>query len=301
MSDGTKTTATSPHATMPFAPLLLFILLLLTSGCSHAAGKGKVGNNKDKNNLAGHLKEFRESVNPDSMTPEELEQWTVDYIYITQNADSVTRKEAWRFLAAEIYGNRPDRTVTDYLGDPESPIHDPEMLEEYLLAVLENPADETSRLRAEYILKDIRKNRPGSRIADLGVITPQGKSTTLHRMITEAFDSPAAKDSVATILFYDPECDTCTETIATIASEKESRRIIAINVSSTADKNASSTNKNILHADKTISIKDKEQSIPASWIKGRVKNEEEGEENFHFPRLPAIYEVAPDLTIFRKE
>lgn len=193
----------------------------------------------------------------DSVT---LEQSVVDYLYLVGHADSATRIYAWDILRSNL-NNHPDKTVTDYLGEPDSPLYSPPMLEEYLECLIRSlPPDNLSHMRAEYLLANIRKNKPGGIISDIRLKTGRRDcNTTLHELIAEC-------DKDCIVLFYDPGCMACDELIDRLSMMRSYQyRIIA------------------------ISITDKAKIFNDDWISARVLNEDELDENFYLPSLPRMY------------
>lgn len=273
---------------------LLIALLAALCSCS-----GRTQSIEDKGNpdpLRDRIATYWDSTGINAMDDGMREQSIVDYLYIVQHADSATRREAWHALNMQL-GYGLDRTVTDYLGDPGSPLYAPAMLDEYLVSLLsETGTDDTTRARAEYLLENIRKNRPGDVIADLPVVCADGTVTSLHSLIagttvsgTGNTGGTVSGDVNTTgagrprpthgylIIFYDPECDSCDETIDALSARTHAHHTII-----------------------AISVTDAVKPLPSDWISTRAADPDALDEAFYHPSLPAIYTVTPSATIITK-
>ncbi len=273
---------------------LLIALLAALCSCS-----GRTQSIEDKGNpdpLRDRIATYWDSTGINAMDENMREQSIVDYLYIVQHADSTTRREAWHALNIQL-GNSLDRTVSDYLGDPGSPLYAPAMLDEYLVSLLsETGTDDTTRARAEYLLENIRKNRPGDVIADLPVVCADGTVTSLHNLIagtavsgTGNTGGTVSGDDNTTgasrpcpthgylIIFYDPECDSCDETIDALSAHTPANHTII-----------------------AISVTDAVKPLPSDWISTRAADPDALDEAFYHPSLPAIYTVTPTATIIER-
>lgn len=269
------------------------LIALLPALCSCSGRTQSIEDNGNADPLRDRIATYWDSTGINAMDENMREQSIVDYLYIVQHADSVTRREAWHALNIQL-GNSLDRTVSDYLSDPASPLYAPAMLDEYLVSLLsETGTDDTTRARAEYLLENIRKNRPGDVIADLPVVCADGTVTSLHSLIagttvsgTGNTGGTVSGDVNTTgagrprpthgylIIFYDPECESCDETIdALSAGTAGGHTIIA------------------------ISVTDAVKSLPPDWISTRVLDPDTFDDAFYLPSLPAIYTVTPSATI----
>lgn len=237
---------------------LLIALSLLCSCTGHTESR------KDADTLNERILNYWNGVDIATMDGDAREQMIVDCLYIMQHTDSATRKAAWDNLNAQL-GYQLDRTVADYLGQPDSPLYSVEMFEEYLESLISVlPPDDMSHARAAYLLENIRKNRPGQQIADLGLTTERSTATSLHEIIKESV-------SDCLILFYDPDCDSCDETISQLSHNATASpyKIIAISVTDTLN------------------------PLPAKWISTRITDPDQLDNNFYLPTLPALYTVSP--------
>lgn len=273
------------------------LIALLPALCSCSGRTQSIEDNGNADPLRDRITTYWNSIDINTTDENMREQSIVDYLYIVQHADSVTRREAWHALNIQL-GNSLDRTVSDYLGDPASPLYAPAMLDEYLVSLLsETGTDDTTRARAEYLLENIRKNRPGDVIADLPVVCADGTVTSLHSLIagtavsgTGNTGGTVSGDVNTTgagrprpthgylIIFYDPECDSCDETIDALSARTHAHHTII-----------------------AISVTDAVKPLPSDWISTRAADPDALDEAFYHPSLPAIYTVTPSATIIGRQ
>lgn len=273
----------------------LFIALL-PALCSCSGRTQSIEDNGNADPLRERIAVYWDGADLRTMDEGTREQSIVDYLYMIQHADSATRVEAWHTLNVQL-GNSLDRTVSDYLGDPGSPLYAPAMLDEYLVSLLsEAGTDDTTRARAEYLLENIRKNRPGDVIADLQLVCADGTVTSLHSLIagtavsgTGNTGGTVSGDDNTTgagrprpthgylVIFYDPECDSCDETIDALSARTPANHTII-----------------------AISVTDAVKPLPSNWISTRAADPDALDEAFYHPALPAIYTVTPTATIIER-
>lgn len=240
---------------------LVFVLIMFANICP-----ANESNPSEK--FSNHLKHYWDDKDPKQMNTEELEQHLVDYIYIAMHAPTEMRKDSWRKLSDLFPESQPHRMVVDYLGTRESPLYAPEMLEEYLQTVSDYlPAESLYKARVDYMLTGIRKNRPGSVIADLSLTMGYtGEQTTLHKLIK-------AQNKPTKVLLYDPECDECKELIERLKVANDGEGVIAVTVTGETGK-----------------------KLPSQWI-CVIPDEEELDEGYYLPQLPVLYRVTPDAVV----
>lgn len=212
-----------------------------------------------------HLEHYWDGCNPGTMDADTLEQRLVDYMYLTMNAPSPDlRRKCWQTIARIIPDSQPNRTVAEYLGEQDSPLYAPSMLEEYLVALTEIfPSGSVQRIRVDYLLEEIRKNKPGTIIADLRLLLADGVESTLHKLVGKSHDG-------CMILFYDPECEECSALISRLATDEDTLQVIA------------------------VSVTGEMTQLPAWWVSARAADTEELDTNFYLPRLPMLYKVRSD-------
>lgn len=186
----------------------------------------------------------------------------VDALYLAQGLDSATRRDCWKFIMELEPDDQPNRTATEYLRDSSSPLYNPPLLDEYLLYLLATlPDSDLRRERVDYLLDCTRKNRPGQTIADLDLLTADGRHTSLHREI----------NADAYVLFYDPDCIDCSAMIDELGATDAA--VIA------------------------ISITDSIKPLPPRWLSARALDPDQLDDRFYLPTLPALYPVGSDAVL----
>lgn len=237
---------------------LLFAVLLAATACGHNPQK-EAAVETAAVSMHERLGSYWTGIDTDSIGADALEQHIVDYIYLLSHADSLDRTEGWRRISEAVHRGYPDKTVVDYLGQPDSPLYSPALLDEYLSTLADMlPTDDVARISVEWLLENTRKNRPGSIIADVHLKLADGGASTLHRLVTVA----------SVVIFYDPECDLCAEIIEEYsANPPADRRIIA------------------------VSTEEGFKTVPSHWISACANDRKELHEAFYLPSLPVIYNV----------
>lgn len=256
---------------------LLLLPLLLFCGCHSGNRKAPEGST-----LNERLMMFWSGICPDSLTADAREQYIVDFLYLMENADSVTRRAGWPKLHAAL-GDGPDRTVTDYLAEPDSPLYSPEMLDEYLTALTRIlPSSDAGHIRALFLRENYRKNRSGAPIADLRLLSPKGATAALREVVRTL----QSQGPEVTVLFYDPDCENCAAVIDGLAASTTSP------VSSgTQDSSAFPDSGAVI----AVSVTDATAPLPEGWCSFRAASREELDSAFFLPSLPALYLVDPAL------
>lgn len=243
------------------------ILAIWLSSC------GSSGGDKGREELSDRLLHYWDSVpRGDISDPDLMEQKMVDFLYLAMNADSLTRRECWRILFREVSVDCPDRIVTDYLGDPGSPLYSPPLFEEYLETLAtEVEKGSASALRVEYILADIRLNSPGDTIPDIPLVTADGDVTSLHRLVSGT--------RLPSLLFiYDPACPSCDIMIERLAgSPPAGCRVIA------------------------ISVTGEMKVLPEGWLCTGLADPDDLDGKFSLRSLPSSYLVSPACIVERRE
>lgn len=243
---------------------LLLLSLLLFCGCGHSERRKAPESGGE---LHERIMSFWSGIEPDSLTADEREQHIVDFLYFMEETDSMTRRDAWPLLRAAL-GDGPDRTVTEYLATPDSPLYSPEMLDEYLTALVRIlPPSDPGYARAMFLLENYRKNKYGSPLADLRLLTPKGTPAMLHQAV-RMVDTPAR---YVTVFFYDPDCENCAAVINELAASRHPGSVVA------------------------VSVTDATAPLPEGWSSFRSACQEELDSAFYLPSLPAIYLVDPSL------
>ena len=189
--------------------------------------------------LRPQIAQFWQGKDLSSLPADSVEQMTVDYIYIAQHADSLTRSCMLDSLAARWQVKPLANAVLDYLGNYDSPMFNEEML----IQMLERMnLDAPEAVSLKYIYDGLLKNRVGTATADFEFTDEQGNTRQL---------SDVAKGRTL-LLFYDPDCDVCHELMNRMAvADKLPWHVVAVSVDASR----------------------LTPGLPASWISGRADGE----------------------------
>nr|QJR98287.1 hypothetical protein Muribac2_110 [uncultured Muribaculaceae bacterium] len=164
--------------------------------------------------------------------------------------------------SGELLGYVADR----YLDDPNSPMGNEEL---YILFAREWINDSSTpverRVRADFRLKQAMKNRVGTKGNDFTFIGRDGKSHRLHRELG---------DSLTLLMFYDPDCQQCSEVKNKMIRTpvRKDMKIIAVDVTGDRERWESS-----------------KEEFPDDWMVGIAVDRIEEEEIYVIRALPSIY------------
>ncbi|WP_294627267.1 hypothetical protein [uncultured Bacteroides sp.] len=133
-----------------------------------------------------------------------------------------------------------------------------------------------------FLQKAAQKNRPGTRAANFAYLNRQEKKTTLYRI----------KANRLLLLFYEPDCPHCIETINTLDNHPRLRRqvrektwtILAI----------------YADGDRILWQREKDK-LPRDWNAGFATAEIFDRELYILPEMPTIYLLDKDKTVLLKE
>lgn len=107
-----------------------------------------------------------------------------------------------------------------YLYDVVSPMHNDDYYRFYLNSFIKSGAlDDGMRLRYEYQLEEIDKNRVGETAADFGLVTKDGSETTLAREVAGA--------PLTVLMFYNPFCSECHDISSAMAADPALAKAVA--------------------------------------------------------------------------
>lgn len=180
-----------------------------------------------------------------------------------------------------------------YLYDPNSPLRDDDSYIAFAEALEASAAvGEWVKARPALLASRLRKNRPGSRAADFAFTTPDGR-----RMRLTAFAAAADKSDKAAIMlvFFDPECPTCNETLHRLTgSERVAEAIAAGALRVLAVYPPEEDNLSEDWADYAA-------KLPATWTTGIISDRDAFGERYALPALPSIYLLDGGLTVMARD
>lgn len=239
--------------------------------------------------LAGH---YWDNLNPKSLRTAEdsilLEQAFVDFLTIVPLIERPAAENAVMKLL--------DRTQSDkgaygyvlelaekYLYEADSPMENEEMLLPYFQYAADSArADDYIRMRANFLLERVLKNRPGTKATDFQYITRDNKKRNLWSVKAEEL----------LLIFYDPECQHCMEIISQIIHDSDifdrlnngKLKILAIYTEG---------NESVWKANKNL--------LPANWIVGKDISGIVENELYDLKAMPTLYLLDKDKRVLTKD
>lgn len=242
---------------------------------------------------AGYLAEhYWDNLNPKSLRTAEdsilLEQAFVDFLTIVPLIERPAAENAVMKLL--------DRTQSDkgtygyvlelaekYLYEADSPMENEEMFLPYLQYAADSArADDYIRMRVDFLLERVLKNRPGTKAADFQYITRDNKKRNLWSVQAEEL----------LLIFYDPECQHCMEIISQIIHDNDisdrlndgKLKILAIYTEG---------NESVWEANKN--------RLPANWIVGKDISGIIENELYDLKAMPTLYLLDKDKRVLTKD
>lgn len=226
-----------------------------------------------------------------SLNPEFMEQNFANFaLFLSYQPDETARREAARIFLkkAAVNGSALDmarKVARQYLGASDSPMRNDLSWMAFLDVMSGMPEiPEADRARYAYEAEVAAKNRPGTIAADFAFETRGGKPSTLHT-------TPAGSEGLI-LLFYDPDCDHCRETIdEMVNSEKLAAKI-------------SSGEYALLAVDveenKAAWVRTNSE-LPGEWTVGFDTESILDNDLYAIPSLPSIYILDRDYTVKARE
>ncbi|GHT10169.1 hypothetical protein FACS189426_09970 [Bacteroidia bacterium] len=225
--------------------------------------------------------------------PDITEQAFVDYIDLLPHADkqmaAASIQNLMRKAEKEPTGAmlRYFLTTTEsYLRDPNSPMRNEELyipVAQYITSSDSPLLTLAEKAPAEYHLKMMLKNRVGEKAADFSYTLPSGKTGRMYAINSE----------YTLLLFYNPDCHACAETISALAASEMLQslqqngrlKILAF------------------YPDKDLEIwKKKWADMPAEWINACDKNTiVRDSELYDLKAIPTIYLLDRNKTVILKD
>lgn len=242
---------------------------------------------------AGYLADhYWDNLNPKSLRTAEdsiqLEQAFVDFLTIVP----LIEKQAAENTVMKLL----DRTQSDkgtygyvlelaekYLYEADSPMENEEMFIPYLQYAADSArADDYIRMRADFLLERVLKNRPGTKASDFQYITRDNKKRNLWLVKAEEL----------LLIFYDPECQHCMEIISQIMRDSDisahlnngNLKILAIYTEG---------NESVWNANKNL--------LPANWIVGKDISGIVENEIYDLKAMPTLYLLDKDNRVLMKD
>ncbi len=170
------------------------------------------------------------------------------------------------------------REAESTIGNPESELYDEEAFCGVIRQALEaGILGEADKMRSEFRLEMAAKNRPGTKAADFKFIDRDSHRQSLHSLTS---------DKPILLIFYDPDCDHCVETIALLKDR---------NISSQATVAA------IYAEDDRERWESTAPSLPADWTVGFALDPIQDDETYIFITSPTLYLLDKDKKVILKD
>lgn len=212
-----------------------------------------------------------------------IEQNFVNFMTVLANTDSLSQQKAVdRLLASAERSPHAWSLMTEvaekYLYDPNSPFRSDELYIPFLRSQTRSPlAGETRRERDSYRLAMAMKNRPGHPATDFSFVTRDGLRTSLHAV---------KSDKPLLLIFYNPDCESCGETIARLRMVDLTRQytVVAVDAESERDRWEATAS-----------------TMPADWTVGYAFTPVLEEEIYDLKASPTIYVLDTDKRVIGKD
>lgn len=214
-----------------------------------------------------------------------VEQHFADFLGLLYVVEPDTQAKA---VAALMRGGRQQELISQYtehyLYDPNSPLRSEELYILFVRQMLEHyRLDDAERLLLQAKLEEVSKNRPGMRAADFAYVSRAGDAATLHS---------TASGRELLLIFYDPDCTHCAETIDVLSNNAElNRRIDAGQLAVLA-----------VYPDSDTALWERTApELPRRWIVARAAEPEMLSELYSIPATPVIYLLDANRRVIGKD
>lgn len=183
-----------------------------------------------------------------------------------------------------VYKGIIDMT-NQYLFEPDSPMYNEDIYLIYLNAWKDSKTvNETEKIRIEDRIDMVSKNRKGSPATDFSFKMPNGAVSTLYETLEPGKD--------LMLIFFDPDCENCEETMNFIQSNLEiTNDIRAGRIKILA----------VYSGDNESAWRRKAATLPSSWTVGINVSEIEDQELYYLPAMPTIYLIGSDGKVKGKD
>lgn len=205
----------------------------------------------------------------------------LNFVSYFPQADTTARMEAaGRFLDRYTPDSQTriiiNMLINDHLSNPGSPAADNETLIAMLTAWNALPLSEYELMASQYQLANALKNRVATVATDFRYLTREGESSTLS--------STVGKRPLL-LIFYDPDCDHCRETIdslsadTTLAGLVDEGRIGVLAVYTEGDEEL---------------WRQTAGQMPAAWTVAIDRSDISNSGLYDIPEMPGLYILDPD-------
>ena len=222
------------------------------------------------------------------MNDDFMEQWFVNYLSVLPIVDNQTAEESVEAMMKRTEGNKMAYTrfaniAEKYLFEPNSPMVNDETYIMFLNQILKTGVlSRVEKARFEYQYKAVMKNRVGSVATDFLYMNSKDEMGSLYKFEAEN----------TLLIFYDPDCDNCTEIIEKLRYNRElnakimsgQMRVLAI------------------YAEENVDLWKKELAkMPTNWVVGRAVSKIKPLGLYVLRAMPAIYLLDKDKKVVKKD
>jgi thiol-disulfide isomerase/thioredoxin len=219
---------------------------------------------------------------------EASEQQLVDYLYLLNKASADSAHSGLitlldKTLINQAIFNHFIGLIEKYLYYPDSPLRNEELyinvLEYYLQ---DRRLDAEYKLRPQYQLSMLYKNRVAHAAEDFNYITPSGDKGSLY-----SINAP-----FTLLLFYDPDCENCREIIRELSDNtmlKSMQQGKELQVLA------------IYTAGNVKLWQDYASSMPAEWVNGYDKQQINKQQKYDLRAFPTLYLLDKDKKVLLKD
>ncbi|MBC8986314.1 DUF5106 domain-containing protein [Pedobacter sp. N36a] len=216
------------------------------------------------------------------------EQLLVDYLFLLNKTSAESAPGGLNTLLNKILGNQVlfDHfigLIEKYLYHPDSPFrNEAEYISVLEYCIKDERLGPQYKIRPQYQLSLLYKNRVGHAAEDFNYITPSVFKGSLYKI-----NAP-----LTLLLFYDPDCENCREIIRQLSSSKilksmQRRKELQILA--------------IYTANDLRLWKDHASSTPAEWIIGRDMQQIQKQKKYDLRAFPTFYLLDRDKKVLLKD
>lgn len=218
-----------------------------------------------------------------------LEQSFVDFLSVIPYADIDHRKLGINFLMDNTFENRPVfdflfGLAEKYLYQEDSPMRNDDIYAIFIANLIANPQlSDSEKLRPQFQLEAIEKNHPGQKANDFKFQLIDGSSLSLYDI---------KSDNDILLMFYDPDCDHCRDTIDSLISNQGFMDYV---------KNGNLKVVAIYSGDDKMLWEETYSSLPSEWLVGYEDGTLQDEDLYIIRSLPSVYLLDKDKIVKVKE
>jgi peroxiredoxin len=221
--------------------------------------------------------------------PKITEQAFVDFISFFQQASPEKIRESIATLMKSAEADSVmyayfAREAEHYLYEPNSPFRNDEHFIPFLEQIVNSSIlDDSYKIRPRYLLNLTLKNNPGSKAENLEFTTANGKTGNLY----------AVKADYVLLMFYNPDCKQCQNTMETIQNSAETTPLI---------QNGTVKVLAVYPDEKLDAWKNHLKDIPANWLNGYDKSLIiRGQDIYDLKAIPTLYLLDRDKKVILKD